>query len=358
MEMCQREGLHQIDLLNGGREKVTEREYWAKKRGQAEKDILNKKMIADGVTPRQPKFETEKELLRQSIRSALSAAASFEDFSARLMQDYGIEVRESRGRLSYLTPDRIKPVTARKLGTDYDKAAVLSVLAENASRAAKKEQAGQNHRESVIERLKHRKTSGTAPNQDSIQRMVDIPAKMGEGKGKGYEWWAKGFNLQQMSQTMIYLEECGFSCPEDVDHAIQESSDRQRALSKEIKSMEKKIADNKELIRQASVYRKTKPSYDGLKKARKRERYEEENRADLALFAAAGRYFQERGMTKFPDLAKIKAENQSLVSRKNAIYSEYLEQKTKTAELRRVKTNLDAMLRQEYKPQRRQEQER
>ena len=82
-------------------------------------------------------------------------------------------------------------------------------------------------------------------------------------------------------------------------------------LSKEIKSMEKKIADNKELIRQASVYRKTKPSYDGLKKVRKRERYEEENRADLALFAAAGRYFQERGMTKFPDLAKIKAENQS-----------------------------------------------
>lgn len=99
-------------------------------------------------------------------------------------------------------------------------------------------------------------------------------------------------------------------------------------------------------------------TYDGLKKARKRERYEEENRADLALFAAAGRYFQERGMTKFPDLAKIKAENQSLVSRKNAIYSEYLERKTKTAELRRVKTNLDAMLRQEYKPQRRQEQER
>lgn len=355
MEMCQREGLHQIDLLKGGREKVTEREYWAKKRGQAEKDILNKKMIADGVTPRQPKFETEKELLRQSIRSALSAAASFEDFSARLMQDYGIEVRESRGRLSYFTPDRTKPITARKLGTDYDKAAVLSVLAENVSRAAKKEQAGQNHRDSVIERLKLRKTSGTAPNQDSIQRMVDIPAKMGEGKGKGYEWWAKGFNLQQMSQTMIYLEECGFSCPEDVDHAIQESSDRQRALSKEIKSMEKKIADNKELIRQASVYRKTKPAYDGLKKARKRERYEEEHRADLALFAAAGRYFQERGMMKFPDLAKIKAENQSLVSRKNAIYSEYQDQKTKTAKLRRVKSNLDAMLKQEYKPQRRQE---
>ena len=357
MEMCQREGLHQIDLLNGGREKITEREYWAKKRGQAEKDVLNKKIIADGLTPRQPKFETEKELLRQSIRSALSTAVSFEDFSAKLMQDYGIAVKESRGRYSYLTPDRTKPITARKLGTDFDKDTVLSVLAENASRAVQKEESGQNHRDSV-ERLKHCKTPKTAPNQDSVQRMIDIPAKMSEGKGKGYEWWAKGFNLQQMSQTMIYLEEYGFSCPEDVDTAIKESSDRQRELSKEMKSMEKRIADNKELIRQATVYRKTKPTYDGLNKARKPERYREENRADLALFEAAGRYFKERGMTKFPAIAKIQAENESLLSRKNAIYSEYRGQKTKTEELRRVKSNIDVMLKQGHKPQRRQEQER
>ncbi|MCI9076447.1 MAG: relaxase/mobilization nuclease domain-containing protein [Dorea sp.] len=358
MEMCQREGLHQIDLLNGGREKITEREYWAKKRGQAEKDVLNKKMSADGLTPRQPKFETEKKLLRQSIRSVLSTAVSFKEYSAKLMQDYGIAVKESRGRYSYLTPDRTKPITARKLGTDFDKAAVLSILAGNASKTVQKEESGQNHRDSVVERLKRRKTPKTAPNQDSVQRMVDIPAKMSEGKGKGYEWWAKGFNLQQMSQTMIYLEECGFSCPEDVDTAIKESSDRQRELSKEMKSMEKRIADNKELIRQATVYRKTKPTYDGLKKARKPERYREENRADLALFEVAGRYFKEWGLTKFPAIAKIQAENESLLSRKNAIYSEYRGQKTKTEELRRVKSNIDVMLRQEHKPQRRQEQER
>lgn len=358
MEMCQREGLHQIDLLNGSKEKITEREYWAGKRGQAQKDIRNKKMIAEGLTPRQPKFETEKELLRQSIRSVLLKAVSFEDFSARLMQEYGIAVKESRGRYSYLTPDRTKPITARKLGTDFDKDTVLSVLAENASRAVQKEEPGQNHRESIVERLKQHKTSGAVPNQDGVQRMVDIPAKMSEGKGRGYEWWAKGFNLKQMAQTMIYLEERGFSCPEDVDAAIKESSERQRALVKEIKSMEKRIADNKELIRQASVYRRTKPAYDGLKKARKPERYREENRTDLALFEAAGRYFKERGMTKFPDVAKIRAENESLLSRKNAAYSEYHGQQTKTAELCRVKSNIDATLKQEHKPQRRQEQER
>ena len=90
-------------------------------------------MIAGGITPRQTKFETNKEKLRQTIRAALSAAASFEDFSSLLLRE-GVTVKESRGRLSYLTPDRTKPITARKLGDDFDRAAVLAVLERNAQR--------------------------------------------------------------------------------------------------------------------------------------------------------------------------------------------------------------------------------
>jgi len=269
------------------------------------------------------------------------------------MQDYGIAVRESRGRYSYLTPDRTKPITARKLGTDFEKAAVLSVIVQNVAKTAVKDDCGENSnecRQECTECQNHLKTSNTVIKQDGIQRTVDIQTKISEGKGKGYEWWARGFNLQQMSKTMVYLEECGFSCPEDVDTAIKESSNRQRKLSKELKDIEKKISDNKELLRQTSVYRQSKQAYDGLKKARNKERYREQNQADLTLFEAAGRYFKERGMTKFPDMEKIQEENESLLSRKNAVYSECRKQKTKTAELRRVKSNIDTMLRQENKP--------
>ncbi len=90
MEMCHRENLYQIDLLNGSKNRITEREYWAKRKGQA----------------------------------ALSSAVSFEDFSGKLLQQ-GVTVKESRGRLSYLTPDRTKPITARKLGDDFDRANLL-----------------------------------------------------------------------------------------------------------------------------------------------------------------------------------------------------------------------------------------
>ncbi len=90
-------------------------------------------MIAGGITPRQTKFETNKEKLRQTLRKALATAASFDEFSSLLLRE-GVTVKESRGRLSYLTPDRTKPITARKLGGDFDRTAVLAVLEQNAQR--------------------------------------------------------------------------------------------------------------------------------------------------------------------------------------------------------------------------------
>ena len=105
MEMCHREGLYQIDLLNGSKNKVTEREYWAKRKGQAKLDKENAALLAEGITPRQTKFETDKDHLRQTIRKALSTAVSFDEFATLLLRE-GVTVKESRGRLSYLTPDR------------------------------------------------------------------------------------------------------------------------------------------------------------------------------------------------------------------------------------------------------------
>ena len=131
MEMCHRENLYQIDLLNGSKNRITEREYWAKRKGQAALDKENASQAATGEPPKQTKFETDKEKLRRTIRAALSSAVSFEDFSGKLLQQ-GVTVKESRGRLSYLTPDRTKPITARKLGDDFDRAAVLEALTINA----------------------------------------------------------------------------------------------------------------------------------------------------------------------------------------------------------------------------------
>ena len=86
MDMCQREGLYQIDLLGGSSERVTEGEYWTKRRGQAE--------LSESGKP--TKFETDKEKLRQIIRKALEAAANFDKFAELLLRE-GVTVKQSRG---------------------------------------------------------------------------------------------------------------------------------------------------------------------------------------------------------------------------------------------------------------------
>ena len=155
-------------------------------------DKENASHAATGEPPKQTKFETDKEKLRRTIRTALSSAVSFEDFSGKLLQQ-GVTVKESRGRLSYLTPDRTKPITARKLGDDFDRAAILEALtinAQNAARVAEKTTPKQEYPRSIKDRLQRGKAAINTPKNDGVQRMVDIAAKRAEGKGKGYEKWA------------------------------------------------------------------------------------------------------------------------------------------------------------------------
>ncbi len=184
MEMCHRENLYQIDLLNGSKNRVTEREYWAKRKGQAALDKENASLAATGEPPKLTKFETDKEKLRRTIRTVLSSAISFEDFSGKLLQQ-GVTVKESRGRLSYLTPDRTKPITARKLGDDFDRAAVLEALtinAQNAAINAEKPAPKQEYPRSIKDRLQRNKAAINAPKNDGVQRMVDSRQ---ESRGQG-----------------------------------------------------------------------------------------------------------------------------------------------------------------------------
>ena len=331
MEMCHREGLYQIDLLNGSKNRVTDREYWAQKKGQAALDKQNAPMIAGGITPRQTKFETNKEKLRQTIRKALATAASFDEFSSLLLRE-GVTVKESRGRLSYLTPDRTKPITARKLGDDFDRTAVLAVLEQNAAR--------------------------TAPKQDGVQRLVDIEQKKAEGKGRGYERWATMHNLKQMAATLNVYQEYGFTSPEQLEAAVDTAYQEMRQTSGELKALETKLQGKKELQQQVLAYAKTKPARDGLK-AQKSEKaraaYRQANESDFIIAEAAARYFKAHGITKLPARKALQAEIEQLISEKDGLYNTYHEQKQRFKELQTVKRNIDQILRRE-EPHRRKEQ--
>ena len=352
MEMCHRENLYQIDLLNGSKNRVTEREYWAKRKGQAALDKENATLAATGEPPKQTKFETDKEKLRQTIRKALAAAATFDDFSSLLLRE-GVTVKESRGRLSYLTPDRTKPITARKLGDDFDRAAVLEALtinAQNAARAAETPAPKQEYPRSIKDRLQRGKATINAPKQDSVQRMVDIAAKKAEGKGRGYEKWATLHNLKQMAATMSVYEESGFSSPEELEAALAAANTELHETTGKLKAVESTLREKKDLQKQLLAYIKTKPARDGLraqKTEKARRAYREQHESEFIISESAARYFKAQGISKLPASKALQTEIEQLTKEKNALYNEYREKKENVRELQTVKSNLDKILRRE-----------
>ena len=360
MEMCHREGLYQIDLLNGSKERITEREYWAAKKGQLALDKENAVREAAGQPTKPTKFETDKAKLRRTIRQALSQAGSFDEFSSLLLRE-GVTVKESRGRLSYLTPDRTKPITARKLGDDFDKAAVLVLLTQNAHRAAEQSKAILEYPAAVKKLSQGEKTTKTTPADNTLQRMVDREAKRAEGKGVGYDRWAAKHNLKQMAATVTAYQQYGFSSPEELDEACSAAYAAMQESLAWLKQVEKTLNGKKELQRQVLAYSKTRPVRDGLKQqknAKAKAAYRQKYESDFIIADAAARYFRENGISKLPSYKALQAEIETLIQEKNSGYNDYRAKREEYRRLQTVKGNIDQILHRERKPVKRQEQER
>ena len=328
MELCEGAGLYQIDLLNGSKERVSEAEYWARRRGQLKLDRENAALTAAGQPPRQKKFETVKDTLRKQISSVLYRATSFEDFSDRLLQQYGIAVKESRGRLSYLPAGRTKFIRAHSIGDKFEKGLVLAALQENAER----------------KRTIQFKS-------DRIGKLVDIQAKLKQGKGIGYERWAKKHNLKAMAQTLILLEEKGLTDEDALDQRIAELDTKFHESLTVVKDLEGRMKANKELRYHVAAYTSTKSVAQQLKAAKRPAAFEEQHRAELTAHRAAAAYFKANNLTKLPSPKKLEAEYAQLASEKAKFYEQYKESKEELLKLKTAKQNVVSFFREEEQTQ-------
>ena len=360
MEMCHRENLYQIDLLHGSKNRVTEREYWAQKKGQLALDKENAAREATGQPTKPTKFETDKAKLRRTIRQALSQAGSFDEFSSLLLRE-GVTVKESRGRLSYLTPDRTKPITARKLGDDFDKAAVLALLTQNAHRAAEQTTAIPEYPHTQKGRLREEKAAKTTPADNTLQRMVDREAKRAEGKGVGYDRWASLHNLKQMAATHNFLMENELLDIDKLDAAVESSRKALSEARESLRGIEQSISDKKSLRKVVNDYRRTRPTIDAHKKlsGRKAENYRQSHEAEFIIYEAALRQLKVLAPgKKLPATSKLNTEIEALISEKNAAYNTYRTAKAEHEQLATAKRNTEQILHGTPSRQKKHEQER
>ena len=324
MELCEGAGLYQIDLLNGSKERVSEAEYWARRRGQQKLDLANAALTVAGQQPRQKKFETVKDTLRKQISSVLYRATSLEDFSDSLLQQYGIAVKESRGCLSYLPAGRTKFIRAKHLGDKFDKAAVFVTLQANAERKPKAQF-----------------------KQDTIGELIDIQSRMTEGKGIGYKRWLTKHNLKVMAQTVKLLQEKGLTDEDALNQRIAELETKYHDTLAVVKDLEGRMKTNKELRYQVAAYTSTKGIVQQFNTAKRPAVFEEQHRAELTAYRAAAAYFKANNITKLPSPKKLETEYAQLASEKAKFYEQYKEAKEELLKLKTAKQNVASFFREE-----------
>ena len=187
--------------------------------------------------------------------------------------------------------------------------------------------------------------SGRTPKpREKVNLLVDIQAKLAEGKGGAYSRWASVFNLKQMAKTYNYLNENNLFSYEELAAKTAAASERFNELSNRIKTEEKRMAEIAVLKTHIINYAKTRDVYVAYRKAGNSKKFAAEHESALLLHKAAKQFFNEAGLKKLPTVKSLQAEYAQLLTEKKAAYGEYRQAREEMKELLTVKANVDSLL--------------
>ena len=353
MDMCQKEGLHQVDLLTPAERQITEKEYWAQRRGQEKLDKLNQKMREDGITPKETKYQTEKQFLRDAIDNAAGIAKSPEEFSKILEEKYRIIFKISRGRYSYLHPDRKKYVTGRNLGTRYEEDFLMKTFMENTKLLSKEK-----------ENVQEQPVSDTATNlqqalssdssqipvpfifiKSDLRLVIDLQTCIKAQQSEAYAQKVKLTNLKQMAQTVAYIQEHGYDTRADFNAALTNAENQTSLARKKMKDTEQQLKNVNEQIHFTGQYLAYKDLYAQYRKSHNRNKFYEEHKAELSLYETALRVLKEKSNgQKLPSMKSFYQEKDRLTELREVQRSDFYSHRDQERELRTVDANIDMIL--------------
>lgn len=344
MEMCQRENLYQVDLLSPAKVRITDREYWAQRRGQKALDEENAAKIAAGLKPEKTKFETEKAVLRRQITAVLMDSHDYEEFRRKLLELYGIEVGESRGRISYLVPDRSKPIRGSKLGADFEKDFIENFFRLKHEKLQTKEDRKSPEKSDIASTAEASKQPHFRP-QPSIRLIVDIEACVKAQSNQRYAQKVKVGNLQQAAKTLAFLQENGIGTREDLAAVLSSTREDQQTKHDELLKTEARLKEVNLMIRLTGQYYANKAVYGQFLKAKNKAKFRSEHEAEILLYETARKELNElSGGKKLPSLKMLREEKAQLTGMKNALYEDYSTARAKYREIQTVTSNVDMLL--------------
>ena len=196
-------------------------------------------------------------------------------------------------------------------------------------------------------KAKHQPYQKQPPKEQPFHLLVDIQAKLSEGKGEGYARWAKRYNLKEMSKTLIFLQEKKIGSVAEMQERVNAATARYHELGDSIKAAETRMAEIAVLRTHIVNYAKTRPVYDAYRKAGYSKRFLENHRAEITLHKAAKAAFDESNLKTLPKVKELDAEYSKLLTEKKALYPDYRKAKDEMQELLRAQRNVELFFAEE-----------
>ena len=357
MDICRRERLHQVDLLAPAEKKITDREYHAGRRGQKKLDERNRQLRADGLTPRKTEFQTQKEFLRSAIEDTAAVSCSQEDFQTLLLEKYNIRLKVSRGRFSYLHPERSKYITGRMLGIHYGEDYLLELFKENAEQK-------ENKKETTVAEKYNAESEKSALHpsnllqeeavsilfiKSDLRLVTDLQDCLKAQQNAAYANKVKLSNLKEMAKTVAYIQEHGYDTRDSLEDSFSEIKGHASTSRKDLKTVEDNLRRINEQIHYTGQYLANKPVYQKFVKAKNKGQFRQEHPTEIALYEAARKFLKEQSANgKLPSMKLLKAEKEKLLQQKKEAQKTYHYFRDYQKELNTVCFNVDKILGQTH----------
>ena len=353
MDLCHREHLHQVDLLAPAEKKITDREYHVGQRGQKKLDERNRQILADGLPIRRTAFQTQKDFLRSAIEASAVSSCSREEFQKLLLEKYNITLKVSRGRFSYLHPERGKYITGRMLGTHYEEDYLLELFGENSkSKEYRKETIASETFNAESEQPADQPSDPLQEAPVSIlfiksdlRLVTNLQDCVKAQQNAAYANKVKLSNLKEMAKTVAYIQERGYDTRDSLEDSFSEVKNLASSSRKVLKDTEDKLRILNEQIHYTGQYLANKSVYRQFCRAKHKGQFREEHPAEIALYESARKFLQGQSADgRLPSIKLLKAEKEQLLHKKKEAQKTYHYYRDYQKELNTVCSNVDKIL--------------
>lgn len=273
-----------------------------------------------------PRSVSFREQIRADMNRFLLRNPSGMDELLQMFKEAGYECKSGK-HPAVRRGDQKRYIRFSSLGEDYSEEKLAAKMSGDGS---SKDRKSQNHKKNRTDK--------------PFDLLIDIQQKLRSGKGPGYERWATKFNIRQMAQVLLFLQENNIRDYDTLVMISDESSGNYRELSGQIRSLESRLTEITELKTQIIGYAKTREVYSEYRKHGYSKRFFEEHREELTIHKAAKEYFDQHDIRKLPKIKDLNQEYAKLLQQKKELYTQYRKAKEESRQLQLARRNVDTFL--------------